>query len=145
MGDIVTGLEILTSWYEKIWVEGNLDAVADFFDVEAMASGLMTDFAAQIEDFQSLIPAVLHAVRNVSFSIEDSMEMDNRVWVRMTLHAQKASDMSPIHIPGQVMIRLRNGKIIEAHNSYDFVSYFEQMGNLPKDSIALMLAGETLS
>ena len=141
----MTGLEILTAWYEKVWVEADLDAVAEFFDVEALASGLMTDFAAQIEDFQILVPAVLHVVRNVTFSIEDSMEMDDRVWVRMTLHAKKASDMSPIHIPGQVMARLKNGKIIEAHNNFDFVSYFEQMGNLPKDSLALMLAGERLS
>ncbi|WP_167600404.1 nuclear transport factor 2 family protein [Celeribacter sp. HF31] len=145
MGATVTGLEILTAWYEKVWVEGDLDAVAEFFDVEALANGLLPDFAAQVEDLQSLVPAVLHVIRNVTFSIEDSMEMDDRAWVRMTLHAKKASDMSPIHIPGQVMIRLRNGKIIEAHNSYDFVSYFEQMGNLPKDSLALMLAGETLS
>lgn len=141
----MTGLELLETWYDRVWVHGDLSAVADFFDTEALASGLMSDFAAQLEDFQTLVPAVLQALRDVRITIEDSMEVGDKVWARTTLHALKAEDMTPIQISGQVMVRLQNGKIIEAHNSYDFVSYFEQMGNLPKDSVALMLAGETLN
>ncbi|WP_460273760.1 ester cyclase [Celeribacter sp. ULVN23_4] len=141
----MTGLELLETWYDRVWVHGDLGAVAEFFDTEALASGLMSDFAAQLEDFQTLVPAVLQALRDVRITIEDAMEVGDKVWARMTLHALKAEDMTPIQISGQVMVRLRNGKIIEAHNSYDFVSYFEQMGNLPKDSVALMLAGETLN
>ncbi|SFI74155.1 nuclear transport factor 2 family protein [Celeribacter neptunius] len=140
----MTGLELLEAWYEKVWVQADIEAVAEFFDVEALASGIMTDFAAHLEDMQALVPAVLQAVREVSVSFEDSMEQDDRVWARVTLHAKKAHDMTPIHIPGQVMIRIKNGKIVEAHNNFDFISYFEQMGNLPQDSIALMLAGEVL-
>ncbi|PTQ75192.1 ester cyclase [Celeribacter persicus] len=141
----MTGMNLLKAWYDKVWVQGDLNAVAEFFDTEALASGLMSDFAAQLEDFQTLVPAVRHALRNITISVEDSMEMGDKVWARMTLHAQKAEDMTPIHISGQVMVRLKDSKIIEAHNNYDFVSYFEQMGNLPKDSVALMLAGETLA
>lgn len=141
----MTGMELLEAWYDKVWVKGDLSAVADFFDTEALASGLMSDFAAQLEDFQTLVPAVRHALRDISITFEDSMEIGDKVWARMTLHARKAEDMMPIHISGQIMVRLKHGKIIEAHNSYDFVSYFEQMGNLPKDSVALILAGETLS
>jgi SnoaL-like polyketide cyclase. len=141
----MTGMNLLEAWYDKVWVQGDLNAVAEFFDTEALASGLMSDFAAQLEDLQTLVPAVRHALRNITVSVEDSMEVGDKVWARMTLHAQKAEDMTPIHISGQVMVRIKDGKIIEAHNNYDFVSYFEQMGNLPKDSVALMLAGETLA
>lgn len=141
----MTGLELLESWYEKVWVQGDVDAVAEFFDTESLAAGIMTDFVAHLEDMQALVPAVLQAVREVSVSIEDSMEQDDRVWARVTLHAKKAEDMTPIHIPGQVMIRQKDGKITEAYNNFDFISYFEQMGSLPQDSIALMLAGEVFN
>ena len=141
----MTGIDILKAWYETVWVKGDIEAVADFFDVDAMASGLMTDIAAHLEDFQAIVPAVLHSVRELHFSIEDAMEVGDRAWARVLLHTKKAEDMSPVHIPGQVMIRLKGGKIIEAHNCFDFVSYFEQMGNLPKDAVALMLAGEVLN
>lgn len=141
----MSGIELLKDWYESVWVHADMDAVARYFDTEAMASGLMGDLVAQLEDFQTLVPAILHSVRDVEFTFDDTMEMGDKVWARMTMRAKKAEDLSPIEITGQIMIRVKEGKIIEAYNNYDFFAYFEQMGNLPKDSIALMLAGETLS
>lgn len=141
----MTGLQIIQMWYDTIWVKGDLDAIALYLDQEAMASGFMSEFAAKIADFQALVPAVLNEIRNVSFTIDDSMEADDKTWAHVTLHAKKAEDMQEIHIPGQVMIRVQEGKIVEAHNAIDLVGYFEQMGNLPRDSVALMLAGEVFS
>ena len=141
----MTGVELLHEWYRRIWVDADMAAVAEFLDAEGLANGLMPDFAAQLADFQSLVPAVLHNVRNLTFKIEDSMEVGDRAWARVRIDAQKAEDMTPVHVTGQVMIRLRDGMIIEAHNHFDLMGYFEQMGNLPHDSVALCLAGEELS
>ncbi|AVW90921.1 nuclear transport factor 2 family protein [Celeribacter baekdonensis] len=141
----MNGVELLKAWYERVWVQGDLSAIDDYFDISGAASGLMSDLAAELEDFRVLVPAVLYALRDVSCDILDSMEQDDRAWVRMRLNAKRAMDMKPVSISGQVMIRTKDGKICEAYNNFDFVSYFEQMGNLPPDTVALCLAGESLS
>ncbi|AJE47217.1 nuclear transport factor 2 family protein [Celeribacter indicus] len=140
----MTGLELLTAWYERIWVKGDLSGLDEYFERDASAGGLMSDLATELEDFRALIPAVLLRLRDISFEVEDAMELGDRAWMRMTLRARRAEDMNPVSISGQVMIRTRHGKIVEAHNAFDLLSYFEQMGNLPRDTIALCLAGEEL-
>lgn len=139
------GLQILQSWYERVWVDADLDAVAEFFDVEALASGLLPDLAADMEDFQALVPAVLRLIRDVSFEINDSMQVDDRAWALTTISAKRASDLTPVKITGQIMIKIRDGKIIEAQNHFDFIGFLEQIGALPSNTLELCLAGETLN
>ncbi|MBU2866362.1 ester cyclase [Pacificibacter marinus] len=141
----MTGVEILQAWYERVWEQGDLDAVAEYFDVDAMANGLMTDLAAELEDFQTIVPAVLRLIRNVKITITHSMEDGDKAWALVDIKAQNAENMSPVVCSGQVMIKTKNNKIIEAYNHFDFMSFFEQLGFLPKDTIALCLSGEQLS
>lgn len=70
----MTGIEILEAWYRRVWVEGDFTAVQEFFDVNALANGLMPNFAAETEDFATLIPAVQQLLRNINVSIDQSME-----------------------------------------------------------------------
>lgn len=139
------GVELLEAWYERVWEQGDLSAIDEYFDISGAASGLMTEFATELADFQALVPAVLHGLRGVNFEILDSMELGDQAWARVRLTAKCARDMKPVSISGQVMIRTCDDKICEAHNCFDFVSYFEQMGNLPQDTLALCLAGEILN
>lgn len=140
----MTGAELLKTWYERVWVDADTNAVVELLDTDALASGLFPDFAAQLEDFQTLVPSVLREVRDVEVHMLDSMEEGDKAWARVRLAAKRAEDMKPISIEGQVVIRHKNNKILEAHNNFDFLAYFEQMGNLPQDAVALCLAGEVL-
>jgi hypothetical protein len=141
----MTGVEILQTWYKRVWEQNDLTAVAEYFDVDAMANGLMTDLAAELEDFQTIVPAVLRLIRNVKIKITHSMEDGDKAWAMIDITAQSADDMSPLVCSGQVMIRTKDNKIIEAYNHFDFLGFFEQLGFLPKNTIALCLSGEKLS
>lgn len=141
----MTGVEILQAWYERVWEQADLDAVAEYFDVSAMANGLMTDLATELEDFQTIVPAVLRLVRNVKVNIAHSIEDGDKAWALVEIHAQNATDMSAVVCSGQVMIKTKDNKIIEAHNHFDFLGFFEQLGFLPPNTIALCLSGEKLS
>ena len=141
----MTGVEILCAWYERVWEQADLSAVEEYFDIHAMANGLMSDLAAELEDFQTIVPAVLRLVRNVKVNIAHSMEDGEKAWALVEIHAQNAKNMSPVVCSGQVMIKTKDDKIIEAYNHFDFLGFFEQLGFLPQDTIALCLSGETLS
>lgn len=141
----MTGVEILQAWYERVWEQADLNAVAEYFDINAMANGLMSDLAAELEDFQTIVPAVLRLVRNVKINITHSMEDGDKAWALVEIHAQNAENMAQVVCSGQVMIKTKDNKIIEAYNHFDFLGFFEQLGFLPPNTIALCLSGEKLS
>lgn len=141
----MTGVEILQAWYTRVWEEADLNAVSDYFDTTALANGLMTDLALELEDFKVIVPAVLRLVRDVNVKIAHSMEAGDKAWALVELHGKNAENMAPVICTGQVMITVKNNKIIEAHNHFDFVAFFEQIGFLPPNTIALCLSGEILS
>jgi hypothetical protein len=141
----MTGVEILQAWYERIWEQNDLDAIDEYFDVDAMANGLMTDLAADLEDLKAIVPAVKRLIRNIKVNITHSMEDGDKAWAHLEIKAQSAEDLSDVVYTGQVMIRTKDNKIIEAYNHLDIMSFFEQLGFFPKNTIALCLSGEKLS
>jgi hypothetical protein len=141
----MTGVEILDAWYKRIWVENDLGAIHDYFDVDALANGLMPDGAVDIADFMAIVPAVQRLIRNIEVSLDLSMESDDKAWALITMKAQRAQDLADVSLTGQVMIRTKNNKIIEAYNHFDFIGFFEKLGSLPQDTLALCLSGEELT
>lgn len=138
----MTGLKILQNWYTDIWMKGDVDSLESYFDKDALAGGILPDMMAELQDFQEIVPVVLSKISNLRFEIHDVMEQGDRAWMRLTFYGNRLPDMKPVSCAGQVMIRTQNGKIIEAYNAFDLLYFFEQMGNLPENTLPLFLAGE---
>jgi hypothetical protein len=133
--------QALADWFQRVWVEGDLDAVDEYFSSETKAAGMMTGF-----EIGAMVPAILSMVRNPSVSMEKTVETGEWLWALLKIDAQCAEDLKPVSINGQVMMRMgADGKIAEAYNHFDFISFFEQLGKMPQDTIALCLGGIELN
>ncbi len=42
------------------------------------------------------------------------------------------------------MARFKGGKMVEAYNQFDFISLFEQLGQLPQDTLPICMTGQQL-
>lgn len=142
--DAMTKLEILSDWYRRVWVEADLDAIDDYFAPRCGADGLMPDGQVSAEDFRVLVTALRALVRDIEVGIDRSIETGDWLWAQITVRACAARGMAPIRASGQVMLRFDGGRIAEAYNSFDFITFFEQAGLLPKDAFVLLLSGERL-
>jgi hypothetical protein len=140
----MTKLDLLKNWYDSVWVKGDISAIDQFFAPMAGANGLMPDGQVGAEDFRALVPALRALVRNLSIGIDHFQEGGDWLWAQVTVNALPAQGVTPIKASGQVMLRFDGGKITEAYNMFDFLTFFEQAGLLPKDTFLLLLAGETL-
>ncbi len=76
--------------------------------------------------------------------IDEHHEGDNRLWALVTVRANCARTMAPVRFSGQVMMRVEGGKITEAFNHFDFLTFFEQLDLLPANTFALCLSGDNL-
>jgi hypothetical protein len=140
----VTKLELLRTWYQRVWIEADPSAIDDYFAPRAGANGLMPDGQVSAEDFRALVPALLSLIRDLRIDIDRSVESEDWFWAQITVRGTTAQGMDPIRASGQIMMRIEDDKIVEAYNAFDFITFFEQAGLLPKDAFLLLLGGERL-
>lgn len=140
----MTKLDLLKDWYQRIWIDGDLDAIDSFFAPASAASGLVADLAVGPDDFRALIPAILRLIREPTFSIDRHLDAGDWLWALVVVKAKAAGSMADVVVPGQVMMRVENGKIVEAFNQFDFLALFEQLDLLPPNAFMLCLSGEAL-
>lgn len=141
----MTNLDILSEWYRRVWLEGDLDAIDEYFAPSAGADGIMADGQVGAEDFRAFVPALRARVRDASFEIVRSIETEDWVWAQLSVRATAAHGTDPIAVTGQVAARIAGGRIVEAYNAFDFIPFFEQAGLLPRDAFLLLLSGERLA
>lgn len=140
----MTNLELLQDWYRRVWMEADLDAIDRYFAPRAGADGLMPDGQVGVEDFRALVPALLALIRDLAIEIEHTVEAGDWLWAQITVRAVSAHGVDPVCARGQVMVRIADGRITEAYNAFDFITFFEQAGLLPRDAFMLLLSGERL-
>ncbi len=138
-------LGILSDWYRRVWIEEDLDAIDEYFAPRCGADGLMPDGQVGAEDFRALVPALRALVRDIDIRIDRHVETGDWLWAQIVLSARTAHGIDPVGGTGQVMLRFDGGRITEAYNGFDFISFFEQVGLLPKDAFLLLLSGERMS
>ena len=52
----MTNLDILSEWYRRVWIEGDLSAIDSFFAPSGGAEGIMADGQVSAEDFRAFLP-----------------------------------------------------------------------------------------
>lgn len=133
------------AWYDQVWVEGNFDAVDIFMSTQTDAEGLMTDLAANAQDVKELVMAARHMMRDISCTVVKAVDADPWYWANVRIDAKRASDLKPLSFDAQAMGRIEDGKLCEVYNGLDLVTFFERLGALPENTVAMVLSGETLT
>ncbi len=137
-------LKLLEDWYQRVWIDGDLAAIDDLFEPRGRANGLISDLAVGPDDFRALVPAIMQMMRDPVVTIDEHHDAGDWLWALVTVRANCARTMAPVRFSGQVMMRVEGGKIAEAFNHFDFLTFFEQLDLLPANTFALCLSGENL-
>ncbi|WP_208349062.1 nuclear transport factor 2 family protein [Pseudaestuariivita rosea] len=137
-------VDFLAAWYDQVMVQGNVEMIDQFFDSGAEAEGLITNMSIAKNDFKEFVTALLSMVEVKSVSIDRSFETPEWLAAVVTVHAENRTNMEEVKASGMVMVRIENGKIVEAFNQFDYISCFEQLGYLPQDTLATCLTGDSV-
>lgn len=140
----MTNSEILREWYSEIWEKGNTDAIEDYFAPETMAEGLIPEMQVGADDFRDLVTAFRHVLGDITVDMPKIIE--NGDWVSAILNVKtfRADNGAPIEVTGQVMARFKENKMVEAYNHFDFISFFEELGQFPTDTLPVCMTGQRL-
>jgi predicted ester cyclase len=96
------------------------------------------------EDCRGFVETIWQHISNVRISMERHVQEGQWSSAVIFIEATNIMTGEPVTFSGQVFARIFDNKIIEGYNHIDFITLFEQLGQLPPDSIGRCLSGEVL-
>lgn len=135
---------VVRRWFEEVWNRGREEAIDELFDEEGVAHGLADATGAALRGptgFKPFFRRFREAFPGMEVVVEDTISEGDKVAARCSVRGRhrgdslgfKATD-SPVEFDGICIVRISDGKIVEAWNNFDFMSMFRQLGALHLDA-----------
>jgi len=135
----------LEAFYREVWQEGHLDRVEAYFTLDGQAHGLIPDLDVTPDDLRDLIAVNRARLEQIETRILHTIEDGPWLGALIEMRAISLETGQPISLSGQLMARFsEDGRIAEVYNAFDFLTYFEQLGQFPRDVFPLLLTGQRL-
>ena len=129
---------LMRRWFEEVWNQGRADAIHEIFAEDGVAHGLSDDVNAPLKGPGGFLPfhsQFREAFPNIEVVVEDQIAEGDRVATRCSVRGKHAGDslgfaatQAPVEFTGVTITRIKDGKIIEAWNNFDFMKMYKQLG-----------------
>jgi steroid delta-isomerase-like uncharacterized protein len=131
---------LVRRWFEEVWNKGRAEAIDEMFDENGIAHGLADDSSNPIrgpKNFRPFHTMFREAFPNMNIVIEDMVAEGDKVAARCSVRGKhegelmgRAATQAPVDFTGITIVRIDNGKIVEAWNNFDFMTMYKQCGHL---------------
>jgi steroid delta-isomerase-like uncharacterized protein len=131
---------LVRRWFEEVWNKGRAEAIDEMFDENGIAHGLADDSSNPIrgpKNFRPFHTTFREAFPNMNIVIEDMVAEGDKVAARCSVRGKhegewmgRAATQAPVDFTGITIVRIDNGKIVEAWNNFDFMTMYKQCGHL---------------
>ena len=131
---------LLHRWFEEVWNKGQAEAIDELFAEDGIAHGLADVTGAPLRGpaaFREFHKNFRSAFPDIVVAVEDTIAEGDKVAARCSVRAVHMGDglgfaatQRPMEITGMSIVRIKDGKIVEAWNNFDFMSMFRQLGTL---------------
>ena len=129
---------LMRRWFEEVWNKGRAEAIPEMFADEGIAHGLSDDPASPLRGPAGFLPfhaQFREAFPNIEVVVEDQIAEGDRVATRCSVRGKHTGDslgfaatQSPVEFTGITITRIKDGKIVEAWNNFDFMKMYRQLG-----------------
>ena len=133
---------LIRRWFEEVWNKGREEAIDEMFAEDGIAHGLADEVGNPLRGpagFKPFFRKFRAAFPDIEVVVEDTITEGDKIAARCTVRGKHQSDslgfaatQQPMEITGMTIVRVRDGKIVEAWNNFDFMSMFQQLGALSR-------------
>ena len=133
-------IDVMKTWFDRVWTKEDAATIDEMLVDSAVTHGLgspnSTEPQKRIgpEEFKAFHKAMLGLIGNVEFVLDKTVEDGDWLSLLVTVKGTLRKNGNPMKTTGQIMVKIVDGKIIEAYNHFDFMGLFEQCDLLPKES-----------
>lgn len=128
---------LVRRWFEEVWNKGRAEAIDEMFALGGLAHGLADERERDLtpSDYKTFHAAFRGAFPDVVITVEDMVAEGDKVAARCTVHGSHEGDTlgfaashAPVDFTGITIVRIKDGKIVEAWNNFDFMNLYRQVG-----------------
>jgi steroid delta-isomerase-like uncharacterized protein len=129
---------VLHRWFDEVWNKGREEAIDEMFAEEGVAHGLVDENGEELRGptgFKPFFRRFRDAFPNMEVIIEDCICEGDQAAARCRVRAKHtgegmgiAATGNPVEFTGMCIVRVKDGKIVEAWNNFDFMSLNQQIG-----------------
>jgi ketosteroid isomerase-like protein len=134
--------DVLLRWFDRVWRKQDAAAIDELFVPDGKAHGLGGQALVGPKEFRVFHEKFRQQMEDFDFSIDRSHEDGEWISVLCTMRARDRRSKRPVTMTGAAFARIRDGKIVEAYNHWDFMGLFGQLGTLPATAFAQCLEGK---
>ena len=137
--------DIVRSFYREVFENNNRKALHRYFSPDAVFGGSIGSLVESRSEFFEAADVLLSLIE-VKPKVSLDIKIDSGEWVAATTIIDAISKGSeiPLLIRGQLVARVENKQIAEWHSSTDYLSLFEQLGQIPSDCLPILTTGAKL-
>jgi steroid delta-isomerase-like uncharacterized protein len=124
-------------WFDEVWNKGREDAIDEMFAADGLAHGLGDQPIRGAAEFKPFFRAFREAFPDIQVVVEDAVAEGDKVAARCSVRGRHKGDALgysatnlPAEFTGITIVRVRDGKIVEAWNNFDFMAMHQQLGAL---------------
>ena len=129
---------VMHRWFEEVWNKGREEAIDEMFADEGIAHGLVDESGQELRGptgFKPFFRKFRDAFPDIKVIIEDCICEGDKAAARCTVRAQHTGDSlgiaatnNAVEFDGLCIIQVKDGKIVEAWNNFDFARLNQQIG-----------------
>jgi len=127
-------------WFEEVWNRKNEDAIDEMLAPDGIGCGLTDPDGNQVvgpESFKKFQRAFVSAYPDLKVIVEDTVVEGDKIAARCRVtgsHAGNGIGVAPtnlaVEFTGMTIVHIKDGKIVEAWNEFDFMEMYKQVGAL---------------
>ena len=129
---------LVRRWFEEVWNKGRAEAIDEMFAADGIAHGLSDDAENPLRgpaDFKPFHETFRGAFPDIEVIVEDMIAEGDKVAARCSVrgkhtgdHLGVAASNAPVDFTGVSIVRIKDGKIVEGWNNFDFMRMNQQIG-----------------
>ena len=132
---------VLEQFQRRIWMERDPAALDELLSADALVDGLDSEAAESARAFDAVRRMLLNQFDDIRVVIDRSIEEGEWIAATAAIHARHRKSGREVLTRTQMMVRIREGRVVEGHNLIDFLTAFEQIGLLPERTLDFCLMG----
>ncbi len=129
---------LVQRWFEEVWNKGRAEAIDEMFAADGIAHGLSDDLENPLKGpagFKPFHETFRGAFPDIEVVVEDMIAEGDLVAARCSVrgthtgdHLGIAATNAPVQFTGMSIVRIKDGKIVEGWNNFDFMKMNKQIG-----------------
>jgi predicted ester cyclase len=120
---------LLNRWFDEVWNNGNKDALDELLAEDVIAHGLYPEGHPQgIASFKLFYDDFRSQLGNIHVTVEDVIAQDDIESALCNVTATHIPSGKQVSFGGSCYAKIKDGKIVQAWNNFDFLKMYQQIG-----------------